>query len=106
MQFSDSVLSTLQGSLALIPDSVRAVILIAVAVMIALIAHRVLVTLILKALAHGRPVLRSIFLQMEGPSRLALALLALNIAVGVAPLEVTLGTVLLRFLQLAFIALL
>lgn len=106
----NSSLSDIQEALALIPDGVRAAIFACViailAIVVALIAHRALVALARRTMAQRSPFLNSILVRMEGPVRLALVLLALNMAVGLAPLEPTIATALSRVLQLAFIALL
>src|SRR5262249_50006099 len=96
--------SELQAGLALIPDSVRTIIFVLIAIVVALVIHTAAAAVMRRALARGRPFLHSLFVQLEGPARLALVLFALNVAVSVSPLEPTLGTALSRSLQLTFIA--
>jgi small-conductance mechanosensitive channel len=90
-------------TLAVIPDALVAVSLLAAAVVIAVIAHAVLLALIHRALADRYPFVRSVLTPMRWPLRLALILLALNFAVAVAPLNPDLSTILASLLQLALI---
>src|SRR5262245_30373180 len=103
----NSALSQLQDASTLVPDSIRAAVLAVIAIGLALLAHRILVAVIRRAFSRAsyRPLLNSLFVQMQGPLRLALVLLALNFAVGVAPIDPAFGAALSRALQLAFIAL-
>jgi small-conductance mechanosensitive channel len=100
-----AMLSAIQDWLAAFPDALRVIIFVLIAIVAALVAHGVVVRLLRRAIPERWIVARSIFRQTEGPSRLAFVLFALNLAVGISPLEPTLGAALSSLLQLAFIAL-
>ena len=97
--------SEVDEALALIPDGILSLLILAAAVAVALVIRRLADVLLRKTLATKHPFLYSLFLEMEGPLRLAVVLLALNIAVAVAPLGNQLAAVLSRILQVCFIAL-
>ena len=92
-------------ALALVPDSVVAVLVLAAAVTLALVLHGVAVRLARRRRVRRSAFLHTLFVPMQGPLRLALILLALVFAVAAAPIEPQLGLWLSRILQIAFIAL-
>ncbi len=80
-----SALVTLRDGLVWLPDPVVALIIIALALVIAFALHRWVRHLIRRLLATRYPFLFSIFTQMRGVTRLAILIVALVIAVPVAP---------------------
>ena len=92
-------------AVALIPDGMLAALLAVIAVAVALVIYGVTAALMRRMFAVRRPLLYALLTPLEGPYRLALVLLALNIAVVVAPIEATLGLVLSGVLRLCFIGL-
>jgi small-conductance mechanosensitive channel len=94
-----------QDAFALLPAPIVAVLMLAIAVTAALVAGRVAMVLGRRALGARHPLLLSVLTRMHGPLRLALLLLALNIAVPLAPLDFQLAGGLSRLLQVSFIAL-
>jgi small-conductance mechanosensitive channel len=93
-----------RDTIAAVPDSVKTALLTAVSIALALVIARIADTALRRALAVRHPFLYSLLLRMEGPLRLALVLLALNVAVAAAPLDPTLALWLGYLLQVAFIA--
>jgi small-conductance mechanosensitive channel len=100
----ESALATIAQTIALMPEGVWAALMAVAAVAIAMVAHSTAVAVIRRATA-SRPFLHSLFVPLEGPLRLAIVLIALNIAVSAAPLDPELGQLLARLVQLAFIGL-
>jgi small-conductance mechanosensitive channel len=94
----------IRDRLAVLPDPAVGLLLVAAAVLLALAAH-VAVVMVVRRTTTGHPFARSLLTPLEGPLRLALVLFTLNFAVAAAPIGLQLSTVLLRGLQLAFIAL-
>ncbi len=81
-----NVLAAIKGLLDWLPDPVVAAIILALAVVIAFSLHRIVRKLIRRLLAKRFPFAFSIFSQMRGLTELALLLLAMIIAVPVAPI--------------------
>jgi small-conductance mechanosensitive channel len=80
-------LQTVRDWLAWLPDPIAAVLIILFAAAIALAVHNRLRALTRRVLAHRSPKLFSMLTQMRGLSRLALLILAMLIAVPVAPID-------------------
>jgi small-conductance mechanosensitive channel len=98
--------SELGGQLASAAEwALSAIILVGAAIAVLLI-HTGLVALGRRLLRDRRPVLRSLLQATKGPTRLALLLLALVIALQAAPLDTDTKSVLLRLLGVATICLL
>ncbi len=100
-----TVWDDLADTLLMVPDWVIAILVTALAVALAFAAHRVAFSIAERILSLRRPFLHSLVTKLQGPLRLAFMLLALNIAVAVAPIRSPLGDVLAGTLQVAFIAL-
>jgi predicted neutral ceramidase superfamily lipid hydrolase len=81
-----SALASVRDLLDWLPDSVVAVLLIAIAVLIAAALHKWVRKLVRRMLATRYPFLFSIFTQMRGLTRFALFIFALSIAIPVAPM--------------------
>lgn len=82
-----SALSALAGWLAWLPDQVVAVAIVALAVIIAYSLHKTVRRLVRKVLAPRYPYVITVIQQMRGVTRLGIILLALSIAVPVAPFD-------------------
>ncbi|HZD91655.1 MAG TPA: mechanosensitive ion channel domain-containing protein [Pseudolabrys sp.] len=82
-----SGLASLRYGLAWLPDPVVALIIIAFALVVAFALHRSVRHLIRRLLAERYPFIFSIFTQMRGVTRLAIVIIALVIAVPVAPIS-------------------
>lgn len=88
-----------------LPDPVTAVLILALAVLIALALHRLLRTVVRRTLATRYPNLFSIFTRMRGLTRVAVLVLALLIAVPVAPFDAETASIIARLLLIAIICL-
>ncbi len=82
-----NALTAIKGLLDWLPNSVVAAIILALAAVIAYSLHRVVRKLIRRVLAQRYPFVFSIFSQMRGVTLLALLILAMIIAIPVAPLD-------------------
>jgi small-conductance mechanosensitive channel len=91
--------------LAWLPDQLVAILIVALAVVLAFSLHRTVRKLLRRLLAVRHPYILSIFTQMRGVTRLALLVLAMIIAVPVAPFDPYTADWLARFLLIAVIAL-
>ena len=91
--------------LAWLPNPVTAALLVALAVIVALALHRLLRKVIRHALAARYPNVFSIFVRMRGLTRLALVILALLVAVPVAPLDAETAGIVARALLIAIVCL-
>jgi hypothetical protein len=80
-------LTAFKHLLAWLPDPVVAVIILALAVAIAFLLHRMVRKLIRRLLAHRAPFVFSIFTQMRGVTQLGLVILAIIIAIPAAPVD-------------------
>jgi small-conductance mechanosensitive channel len=100
-----SALLTLKDWLAWLPDQVVALVIIFLAAGIAYSLHRSVRRLVRHTLAERNPYLFSVFTQMRGVTQLALLILAMIIAIPVAPFDPNTAGWLARFLLIAVICL-
>ena len=100
-----SALLTLKDWLAWLPDQVVALIIIFLAAGIAYSLHRSVRRLVRHTLAERNPYLFSVFTQMRGVTQFALLILAMIIAIPVAPFDPNTAGWLARFLLIAVICL-
>lgn len=98
-------LSTVRDWLAWLPDPIVSVLIILLAAAIALAVHNRLRALTRRLLAHRTPQLFSVMTQMRGLTRLGLLILAMLIAVPVAPIEPFTKRLVWQLLLMAIIAL-
>ena len=84
-----------------LPDPVVALLILAIAVVIALALHRWVRKLLRRAFAGRYPNLFSTFNQTRGLSRLALLILAMMVAIPVAPLRPETAELLARLMGMA-----
>ena len=104
----DSIRATLtriKDLLDWLPDQVVALLILAIAVLIALALHGWARKLLRRAFAERYPVLFSTFTQIRGVTRLALVILAMIIAIPVAPLPPDTAAWLARLMGVAVIGL-
>jgi small-conductance mechanosensitive channel len=80
-----NALTSIKALLAWLPNPAVAAILLALAVTIAFLLHSIVRKLIRRLLAHRAPFVFSIFTQMRGVTQLGLVILAIIIAIPVAP---------------------
>jgi small-conductance mechanosensitive channel len=105
LQNIQSKLTALRAALSFAPPWVVSLVLLATAVIAAWLIHAAILA-VLRRLLHGRrPYLRRILDATKNPTRLALLLLALAVALPTAPLGPDTKTVLVRVLALATICL-
>ena len=100
-----SALISVRNWLAWLPDPVVSVLILALAVVIALALHHWLRNLIHRLLAGRYPFLLSMFDRMRGLTRLALLILALIIAIPVAPIGAAIAGWLGHLLLMAMVGL-
>jgi small-conductance mechanosensitive channel len=100
-----SALVTIAGWLAWLPNSVVAIFIVALAVGIAYSLHKYVRRLLRMLLAQRYPYALSIFTQMRGVTRLGLLILAMVIAIPVAPFDPETADWLAKLLLIAIIAL-
>src|SRR5689334_16934442 len=100
-----AVLTWIKDLLTWLPDPVVALLILAIAVLIALVLHRWVQTLVRGTFAGRYPYVYSTFNQTQGLSRLALVILAMIIAIPVAPLESDTAQLLARLMAVAVIGL-
>ncbi len=100
-----AALTRIKDLLDWLPDTVVALLILVIAVLIALALHRWARKLVRRALAQRYPTLFSVFTQTRGLSRLALLILAMIIAIPVAPLPPDTAALLARLLAVAVIGL-
>jgi small-conductance mechanosensitive channel len=100
-----AALTWIKNLLDWLPDPVVALLIFAVAVLIALALHRWARKLVRRAFADRYPYVFSTFTQMHGLSQLALLILAVIIAIPVAPLDPDTARWLARLLAMAVIGL-
>lgn len=98
-------LAQVKDWLAWLPNPITAALLVALAVIVALALHRLLRKVIRHALAVRYPNVFSIFLRLRGLTRLALVVLALLVAVPVAPLGPETAGLVARALLIAIVCL-
>jgi predicted neutral ceramidase superfamily lipid hydrolase len=82
-----NALTSIKALLVWLPNPAVAAILLALAVAIAFLLHRIVRKLIRRLLAHRAPFVFSIFTQMRGVTQLGLVILAIIIAIPVAPVD-------------------
>src|SRR5512142_1769976 len=100
-----AALTWIKDLLAWLPDEVVALLILALAVMIALALHRWSRKLVRRALAERYPNTFSVFTAMRGLTRLALLIMAMIIAIPVAPFDPETAQWLARLLLMAVIGL-
>lgn len=88
-----------------LPDEVTAILILALAAVIALLLHRAVRKLIRHALSTRYPNIFAVFTQMRGITRMALFILAMMVALPVAPLGPEMAGMLARFMAMAIIGL-
>ncbi len=98
--------SEFSGTLSSAADWLLSAAILVGAAIVALLIHTAILALIRPLLADRRPLLRSVLQATKGPTRVALLLLALVIALQAAPLDTDSKRVLLRLLGVATICLL
>jgi len=105
MDSTRSALTQIKDWLAWLPDPLVAVVILALAAGIALLLDKWLRKLTRHLLGRRYPTLLAIFKQTRGQSRLALLIVAMMIALPVAPIEPTAAEWLARLLLMAVIGL-
>jgi small-conductance mechanosensitive channel len=100
-----AALTWIKDLLEWLPDPVVALVILAIAVLVALALHQWTRKLVRKALAGRYPYLFSTFTQTRGLSRLALLILAMIIAIPVAPVPPETAALLTRLMAVAVIGL-
>ena len=100
-----SALVTIIAWLAWLPDSVVAIVIVLIALGIANLLHKYVRRLLRALLARRYPYALSVITQMRGVTRLGLLILALVIAVPVAPFDADTADWLARLLLIAIVAL-
>jgi small-conductance mechanosensitive channel len=100
-----AALTWIKDLLDWLPDPVVALLILAIAVLIALALHQWARALVRSTLADRYPYIFSTFTQTRGLSRLALLILAMIIAIPVAPLPSDTAALLARLLGVAVIGL-
>lgn len=100
-----NALDAVRGRLDWLPDPIVAILTIVAAVAIALVLHKVLRKVTRRLLAGRYPNLFSVISRMRGLTRLGLLILAVFIALPVAPLEPDFKFLLARCLAMAIIGL-
>ncbi len=105
MESLRAALIWIKDLLTWLPDQVVALLVLAIAVLLALVLHRWARKLVRSALADRYPYLFSTFTQTRGLSRLTLLILAMIIAIPVAPLRPETAELLARLMGVAVIGL-
>jgi small-conductance mechanosensitive channel len=105
MDSVQNLLIDVESWLRWLPSPVVALIIVALAVVVAYALHRIVRKALPHLLAARYPYLLSVFMQMRGVTQLALVILALIIAVPVAPFDPATAQWLSRLLLIAVIAL-
>jgi small-conductance mechanosensitive channel len=100
----ENLWTRIDDALALVPASIAACLIFAISIVAALLVARLGDIVLRRVFAVGHPYLYSLLLRLEGPLRLALVLLALNIATATAPLDPDVAAILGYPLRVAFIA--
>ena len=100
-----NALDSLRGWLAWLPDPIAAVFLILIAVAVALAVHGVLRRLVRRLIAPRYPAVHAVVTRMRDLSRLAFVILALFVALPVAPLDRDFKYLIAKLLLMAIIAL-
>ena len=105
MESLRTALTWIKDLLDWLPDPVVALLILAIAVLVALALHRWARKLVRSTLAARYPYIFSTFTQTRGLSRLALLILAMIIAIPVAPLRPETAALLARLMGVAVIGL-
>lgn len=105
MDWLRNALDTVRGWLGWLPDPIVAVMMIVIAIAVALAVHGVGRRLVRRLLVGRYPNLLAIITRMRGLTRLALLIVAVFVALPVAPLEPGLKYFIARMLLMAIIAL-
>jgi small-conductance mechanosensitive channel len=105
MESFRAVLSIARTSLAWLPDPIVALLILAIAVIAALVLHNWGGKILRHAFAARYPNIYSIFIQTQSISRVALLILAMMVAVPVAPLRPETAQLLARLMAVAAISL-
>ncbi|HET7911696.1 MAG TPA: mechanosensitive ion channel domain-containing protein [Pseudolabrys sp.] len=100
-----AALTQVKDLLDWLPDPVVALLILAIAVLIALVLHRWARKLVRRALAGRYPYVFSVFTQTRNLTRLALLILAMIVAIPVAPLPPETAVLLARAMGVAVIGL-
>jgi small-conductance mechanosensitive channel len=105
MESIRSALAQIKDLLDWLPAPLVAALIVAVAAAVALVLHALLRRLMRKLLSHRYPELFSIFNRIRDLTRLALLIVAMIIAIPVAPIEAGTAELLARLLAMAVIGL-
>jgi small-conductance mechanosensitive channel len=105
MESIRSALTTIKNWLAWLPDPAVAVLILALAAGIALVLHKELRKLTRHLLATRYPDVLSVFTQTRGLTRLGILILAMIIAIPVAPIDPDIAQWLARLLVMAVVVL-
>ena len=105
MDFIRPVLNAIQTAIAWLPEDLVAGLILVFAVLIALTLHKSFRKVLRRTLEKQHPYALSIFTQMRGVSRLGLLIVAMFIALPLAPFDSETATWLARMLLIAIIAL-
>ena len=105
MESLRAALTWIKDLLDWLPDSVVALLILAIAALVALALHRWARKLVRSTLANRYPYVFSTFTQTRGLSRLALLILAMIVAIPVAPLRPETAELLARLMGVAVIGL-
>ena len=100
-----NALDSLRGWLAWLPDPIAAVFLILIAVAVALAVHGLLRRLVRRLIATRYPAVHAVVTRMRDLSRLAFVILALFVALPMAPLDRDFKYLIAKLLLMAIIAL-
>ena len=100
-----NALDALRGWLIWLPDPIAAVFLILIAVAVALAVHGLLRRLVRRLIAVRYPAVHAVVTRMRDLSRLAFVIVALFVALPVAPLDRDFKYLIAKFLLMAIIAL-
>jgi small-conductance mechanosensitive channel len=106
VQRARSMLNALGNALSFAPPWAVALVILAVATAAAWLLHAAILAVLNRLFQGRRPYLRSVLGQTRNPTRLALLLIAVAVALPTAPLESDSKTVVVRFLVLGTICLL
>ncbi len=106
VQRAQSVLNALGKALSFAPPWAVALVILAVATAAAWLLHAVILAVLNRLFQGRRPYLSSVLNQTRNPTRLALLLIAVAIALPTAPLGADIKTMVVRFLVLGTICLL
>jgi small-conductance mechanosensitive channel len=106
VQGAQSILSPLRNALSFAPTWAVALVILAAATAAAWLLHAAILAVLRRLLRGRRPYLRSVLEQTQNPTRLALLLVAIAIALPIAPVGTDSKIVIVRLLVLGTICLL